>query len=49
MRGWMNRKKGVGIVLVVIGMVVLFGLNAQAAEGKKLKAGFIWWTGGSCM
>jgi basic membrane protein A len=42
MRGRMNRNKGLVVVLTVIGMVALLGLNAQAAEGKKLKAGFIY-------
>ena len=42
MRGWMNRSKGLVVILTVIGMLALFGLNAQAAEGKRLKAGFIY-------
>jgi basic membrane protein A len=42
MRGWMNRSKGLVVILSVIGMLALFGLNAQAAEGKRLKAGFIY-------
>jgi basic membrane protein A len=38
----MNRSKGLVVILSVIGMLALFGLNAQAAEGKRLKAGFIY-------